>query len=65
MMTEALAYLRRKVLKPEPGPRKTWTLRNMDCKKPEPRKNWALKILDHEKRGIQLDAEKRSEDHIV
>ena len=30
-----------------------------------PRKIWTLKNLDQEKRGKQLDAGKRQEDHIV
>ena len=48
-------------LDPDPGhgPRKTWTLKNLDPEKPGLWKAWTLKNLDHEKRGKQLDAEKR------
>ena len=53
-------------LDPDPGhgPRKTWTLKNLDPEKPDSEKPglwkaWTLKNLDHEKRGKQLDAEKR------
>ena len=38
-------------LHPGPGPRKTWTLKNMDPEKPGPEKTWTLKKLDSEKSG--------------
>ena len=39
---------------PGPGPWKIWTLKHLDPEKPVSWKN-----LDYEKRGKQLDAEKR------
>ena len=33
----------------KPGPRKTWTLKNLDSEKPGPWKTWTLKNLDPEK----------------
>ena len=50
----------------EPGPRH-WirTLKNLGSEKPGPRKTWTQKNLDYEKRGKQLDAKKRLEDHMV
>ena len=42
------------LLKPGPGP---WTL-DPDPEKPGPRKTWTLKNLDSEKHGKQLDMEK-------
>ena len=44
---------------------KTWTQKNLDPKKPGLRKTWTLKILNYEKCEKQLDAEKKSEDHMV
>ena len=38
----------------KPGPRKTWTLKNLDPEKPGPWKTWTLKNLDPEKHGINL-----------
>ena len=50
----------------KPGPRKTWTLKNLDPENPGLRKTRTLKNLDYEKRGKQLDAKKkRLEDHKV
>ena len=64
------AYFKWLLLKP--GLRKTWTLKNLDSEKPGLRKTWTLKYLGpeksenhYEKRGKQLDAAKRSEDHMV
>ena len=45
---------------------KTWTqILDPDPEKPGLRKTWTLKNLDYEKRGKQLDAKKRLEDHMV
>ena len=54
----------------KPGPRKTWTQKdqdpekpgtskNLDSEKPGPWKIWTLKNLLYEKRGKQLDAQKK------
>ena len=53
------------LLKPGPGPWKTWTLKNLDSEKPGPRKIWTLKNLDPENRRKQLDIGKWLEDHII
>ena len=39
------------LLKPGPGPWKTWTLNNLDPEKPGPWKTWTLKNLHLEKPG--------------
>ena len=36
----------------KPGPRKTWTQKNLDPEKPGLRKTWTLKNLDSEKPGL-------------
>ena len=45
----------------KPRPYRTWTLKNLDPAELGSLKNRTLKNLDHEKRGKQLDVEKRLE----
>ena len=63
--TSSFDTFNRLLLKPGPGPWKSWTEKSLDPEKPGLRKIWTLKILNYEKRRKQLDAEKKLEDHMV
>ena len=45
----------------KPGPRKTWTQKNLDPGKPGPRKTWTLKNMDPEKHGINIGLKNMSD----